>query len=191
MDGEDFGRMAYLVLLLAAVGGWVIVEYRQRMGQALRTAAAWGLIFIGVMAGYGLWQDIRTDITPSQLVTADGTLELPRAEDGHFYATLEVDGQTLRMMVDTGASNMVLSNADADRLGINQDELMFLGQAQTANGMVRTARVTLGRVEFGPFSDSDVSAWVTDGEMDLSLLGMDYLSRYQITISGNTMLLSR
>lgn len=191
MDGEDFGRMAYLVLLLAAVGGWVIVEYRQRMGQALRTAAAWGLIFIGVMAGYGLWQDIRTDITPSQLVTADGTLELPRAEDGHFYATLEVDGQTLRMMVDTGASNMVLSNADADRLGINQDELMFLGQAQTANGMVRTARVTLGRVDFGPFSDSDVSAWVTDGEMDLSLLGMDYLSRYQITISGNTMLLSR
>lgn len=191
MDGEDFGRMAYLVLLLAAVGGWVIVEYRQRMGQALRTAAAWGLIFIGVMAGYGLWQDIRTDITPSQLVTADGTLELPRAEDGHFYATLEVDRQTLRMMVDTGASNMVLSNADADRLGINQDELMFLGQAQTANGMVRTARVTLGRVEFGPFSDSDVSAWVTDGEMDLSLLGMDYLSRYQITISGNTMLLSR
>lgn len=191
MDGEDFGRMAYLVLLLAAVGGWVIVEYRQRMGQALRTAAAWGLIFIGVMAGYGLWQDIRTDITPSQLVTADGTLELPRAEDGHFYATLEVDGQILRMMVDTGASNMVLSNADADRLGINQDELMFLGQAQTANGMVRTARVTLGRVDFGPFSDSDVSAWVTDGEMDLSLLGMDYLSRYQITISGNTMLLSR
>ncbi len=113
------------------------------------------------MAGYGLWQDIRSDITPSQMVTTDGTLELPRAEDGHFYATLEVDGQPLRMMVDTGATNMVLSNADADRLGINPDELMFLGEAQTANGTVRTARVTLDRVDFGPFSDQSVSAWVT------------------------------
>lgn len=191
MDGEDFGRLTYLVLLLAAVGGWVIVEYRQRLGQALRTAVAWGLIFVGVMAGYGLWQDIRSDITPSQMVTADGTLELPRAEDGHFYATLEVDGQPLRMMVDTGATNMVLSNADADRLGINPEELMFLGEAQTANGIVRTARVTLDRVDFGPFSDSGVSAWVTDGEMDLSLLGMDYLSRYSIQILGNRMILSR
>jgi aspartyl protease family protein len=68
---------------------------------------------------------------------------------------------------------------------------MFLGEAQTANGIVRTARVTLDRVDFGPFSDSGVSAWVTDGEMDLSLLGMDYLSRYSIQILGNRMILSR
>lgn len=191
MDGDTFGRLAYLVLLLVAVGGWVMVEFRQRMGQALRTAAAWALIFVGVMAGYGLWQDIRSDITPSQMVAADGTLELPRAEDGHFYATLEVDGQPLRMMVDTGATNMVLSNTDADALGINPADLMFLGEAQTANGTVRTARVTLDRVDFGPFSDQAVSAWVTDGDMDISLLGMDYLSRYAIQIIGNKMILSR
>ena len=61
MNGDDLGRLAYLGLLLTAVGGWVIVEYRQRLGQALRVAMAWGLIFVGLMAGYGLWNDLRRD----------------------------------------------------------------------------------------------------------------------------------
>ncbi|MEY4872407.1 MAG: hypothetical protein RLZZ563_1737, partial [Pseudomonadota bacterium] len=67
MDNETIGRLFYLVLLLAAVGGWIMVEYRRRMGQALRVAMAWGLIFVGVMAGYGLWNDLRSDIAPQQL----------------------------------------------------------------------------------------------------------------------------
>ena len=72
MDGDTFGRFLYLALLLAAVGGWVLVEFRQRMGQTLRAATAWGLIFLGVMAGYGLWKDIRRDILPRQMVTSAG-----------------------------------------------------------------------------------------------------------------------
>ena len=191
MDGDTIARMAYLGLLLAAVGGWVIVEYRQRLGLALRSAAAWGLIFVGAVAGYGLWTDIRTDIGPAQMTVSEGKVELPRAPDGHYYATLMLNGTELRFMADTGATNMVLSQQDARRIGIDPATLVYLAEAQTANGTVRTARVTLDSVELGPFRDAPFQAWVTDGEMEGSLLGMDYLGLFRIEIAGDRMILTR
>jgi aspartyl protease family protein len=191
MDGNDFGRMAYLLLLLAAVGGWVIVEYRHRMGQALRVAAAWALLFVGVVAGYGLWNDVRTDLIPRQAVVDGGVIEVPRAQDGHFYLTLQIGTTPVRFMADTGATNMVLGKRDADRLGIDRDALVYLGTARTANGTVRTARVKLPEVQLGPYQDRNFSAWVNDGDMDMSLLGMDYLGLYRIEIAGNRMVLHR
>ena len=191
MDGDTIARMAYLGLLLAAVGGWVIVEYRQRLGLALRSAAAWGLIFVGAVAGYGLWSDIRTDIGPAQMTVSEGKVELPRAPDGHYCATLMLNGTELRFMADTGATNMVLSQQDARRIGIDPATLVYLAEAQTANGTVRTARVTLDSVELGPFRDAPFQAWVTDGEMEGSLLGMDYLGLFRIEIAGDRMILTR
>ncbi len=190
MDNDTFGRLAYLILLLLAVSGWVIVEYRGRLGFAMRTAAAWGLIFVGVAAGYGLWTDIQTRIAPMQQVTP-GAVEMPRAEDGHYYATLTINGKPVQFLADTGATNMVLSRADATRVGVDMEGLRFIGQAMTANGMVRTARVTLPQVDFGPFNDRDVVAYVTDGDMDGSLLGMDYLGTFKLQIEGGKMVLSR
>lgn len=191
MDGNDYGRLIYLALLLLAVGGYVIVEFRNRMGQALRVASAWGLIFIGVVAGYGLWNDIRPDLIPRQMVSEGGEIEVPRAQDGHFYLTLDVGGTPVRFMADTGASNMVLSTADAERLGIDPAGLVYLGTAQTANGVVRTARVELPEVTLGPFRDEDFPAWVNEGAMDMSLLGMEYLGLYRVEIAGDRMILRR
>lgn len=191
MDADTTGRLLYLVLLLAAVGGWVIVEYRQRMGQALRTAAAWGLIFIGVMAGYGLWNDLRTDMAPQQMVTDAGMIEVPRAADGHYYVTLDINGTPVQFLADTGATNMVLSDRDARRVGVDPESLVYLGTAQTANGTVRTARVELPSVTLGPHTDTDFSAWVNQGEMSDSLLGMEYLSLYRVEIAGDRMILRR
>lgn len=190
MNSDDYGRLAYLILLLVAVGGWVMVEYRGRLGFALRTAAAWAMIFVGVGAGYGLWTDIQTRIAPMQQVTA-GAVEMPRAEDGHYYATLSINGTKVQFLADTGATNIVLSRADAERVGVDMEGLRFLGQAMTANGSVRTARVTLPQVDFGPFADRDVVAYVTDGDMDGSLLGMDYLGTFRLQIEGGKMVLSR
>ena len=191
MDSETTGRLLYLVLLLAAVGGWVIVEYRKRMGQALRTAAAWGLIFVGVMAGYGLWNDMRSQIAPRQMVAEGGAIEVPRAADGHYYLTLVINGTPVQFMADTGATNMVLSDRDARRIGLDPDTLVYIGRAQTANGTVATARVELGSVEFGPYRDADFPAWVNQGDMDASLLGMEYLSLYRVEIAGHRMILHR
>lgn len=191
MDTGKLMNLIYLVLLLAAVGGWMLVEYRQRMGQALRIAVAWGLIFLGMMAGYGLWSDLRFDLLPRQMVTGAGTLEVPRARDGHYYLTLEVNGKAVKFMADTGASNVVLSRSDAQSLGIDPDSLAYLGQATTANGVVRTARIRLPEVTLGPFTDRDLPAYVTEGDMGISLLGMDYLGQFKIGIDQSKMLLSR
>jgi aspartyl protease family protein len=191
MDNDTLGRMVYLVLLLAAVGGWVLVEYRTRLGQFLRVTMAWVLIFVGVMAGYGLWSDLRSTLLPRQMVTETGEIEIPRAADGHYYVTLNVNGTPVQFMADTGATNMVLNAADADRLGIDRDSLVFAGEAMTANGTVRTARIKLPMVELGPFSEQDFPAWVNEGDMEGSLLGMEYLGLYRVEIADDRMVLRR
>jgi aspartyl protease family protein len=58
MDGEIFGRVLYLGLIIVAVGSYLLVEFRGRMGQMMRGLMSWGLIIVGLMAGYGLWQDM-------------------------------------------------------------------------------------------------------------------------------------
>ena len=191
MDTNDFGRLLYLGLLLAAVSGWVLVEYRGRLGFALRTAMAWGLIFVGVMAGYGLWNDLRRAEVPRQMMTEGGEVVLPRAPDGHYYLTLTINGTDLEFMVDTGATSVVLSRDDARKLGIDPETLAYLGEANTANGTVRTARVTLTDVRLGQVVDDRLSAEVNDGQMDGSLLGMTYLGRFRIEIDGDRMVLTR
>lgn len=190
MNGDDFGRLLYLGLLLAAVAGWGFAEFRGRMGQGLRSLLAWGMIFVGVMAGYGLWQDIRRDVIAGQNVTAD-SVEIPRSDDGHYYVTLTISGREMTFMADTGASGVVLSKADARALGIDPEALVYAGQSQTANGVVRTARVRLEDVRLGPFEDASLGAFVNDGEMDGSLLGMEYLGRFAIEIVGERMILRR
>jgi len=77
------------------------------------------------------------------------------------------------------------------RLGFDLGTLVFAGQSQTANGVVRTARVQLVDVRLGPFLDPRIGAYVNEGEMDGSLLGMDYLGRFSIEIAGDRMILRR
>ncbi len=190
MDGDQTARLVYLGLLLAALSGWFFAEFRGRMGQALRMALAWGFIVIGLMAGYGLWQDIRRDIKPEQTIVAN-RIEVPRASDGHYYLTLTIDGVPMRFMADTGASNVVLRQKDAQILGIDTSKLAYLGTATTANGTTRTARVSLNNVALGPVFDAKISASVNEGDLDVSLLGMDYLGRFKIEMNGNMMVLSR
>lgn len=190
MDGDNTARLIYLGLLLASLGGWVMVEYRGRMGQALRTGLAWGMIFVGLMAGYGLWGDLRQDIRPVQSTSGD-MVTIPRAADGHYYPRLSINGQDLVFMADTGATSVVLSPQDARSLGIDPATLTYLGEASTANGIVRTATVTLRNVTFGPFRDATVTAQVNQADMDGSLLGMSYLGRFKVTMADQEMILTR
>ena len=191
MDGDIVTRLAYLGIILVALIGWVLVEYRGKLGFAVRSAVAWGMIFVGAAAGYGLWGDIRGRVLPDQMVTQSGQIEVPRAQDGHYYLTLVIDGTKIEFLADTGASTVVLSDRDARKLGIDLDGLAYLGQAETANGVVRTANVSLKDVELGPYRDRQINASVTKGAMEVSLLGMDYLGLYRIEIDQGKMILSR
>lgn len=192
MDGNDFGQLAYLVLLGLAVAGWFFAQNRESMGKLAQQAAVWGLIFVGAIAAAGMWNDISRDVMPRQGVLADGRIEVPVGRDGHYHLTLSVNGQPLDFVVDTGASQIVLSREDAVRVGIDPGSLAYLGSAQTANGVVRTANVTLDTVRLGEMTDRSVPAVVNDGQMDASLLGMSYLRQFErIEIEGGRLILSR
>ncbi len=192
MDGDDLARAAYLGLLLVAVGGYFLVENRARLGQMARFAALWGLIFVGAIAAIGLWDDIAGDVNPKQASFAGGRVDVPVAPDGHFYLILSLDGTDVRFMIDTGASDMVLTERDAQRIGINTETLAYFGRAQTANGTVATAPVRIGTVKLGEILDTDIPAQVNGGDLDISLLGMSYLRRFEkLEIAGKTLSLVR
>lgn len=193
MTEDQIGQLGYLVLLLVAVGGYFLIENRDRIGHLIKQAALWALIFTGLVAGVGLWSDIRTTVAPQQSVFSDiGRVEVPRSPDGHYYLTLELDGVPVRFVVDTGATDIVLSDKDAERVGIARDEMMYTGQARTANGVVRTARTWIDEMKLGEIVDANVPVWVTEGDMHGSLLGMAYLQRFErIQISGNELTLER
>ncbi len=140
---------------------------------------------------YAYRDTLRGALFPASAVQiAEGTIELRRERDGHFHATLDVNGAPVRFIVDTGASDIVLARRDAERVGIDVAGLTFSGRAVTANGEVATAPVRLGSVAFGDLVDTGLRASVTAGALDFSLLGMAYLDRFEkIEIVGDRMVL--
>ena len=192
MDGDQYARLAYLVLLGLAVGGWFLAENRHSLGKVARQAIVWGLLFVGLIAAFGLWDDIRTQIAPRQSRLENGSIEVPRAPDGHFYLTLELDGTPVRFLVDTGASDIVLSWRDARRIGLDPESMAYPGRASTANGTVRTAYARIGSISLGGIRDEGLQVAINAGEMSDSLLGMSYLRRFRhIELKGNRLVLTR
>lgn len=192
MENFDFARLTYLVILGSVLVLWFVVQRRESIGKLFQQALIWVLIFLGVLAVVGLWDDIRQTVRPTQSVVAGDRIELQRAPDGHYYLTVDVNGTPLRFVVDTGATQVVLSQRDAAEIGIDTDALNYLGRAFTANGEVRTASVRLDSIEVGPVRHENVRAVVNRGEMTGSLLGMSYLQEFSsIEITGGKLVLTR
>ncbi|OSP55416.1 TIGR02281 family clan AA aspartic protease [Pseudoruegeria sp. SK021] len=192
MSADNIGSLLYIGVLLAVVGGALLLQNRHRLGVLAQQAAIWGLIFIGVIAAVGLWDDIRTTVPDTQASFSEaGDIVVPRGPGGHYYLTLHLNDVPVRFIVDTGASDMVLSLEDARRIGLDPDQMRFLNQARTANGTVQTEQVRIATVSLGPVSDQNISARVSQGEMPGSLLGMGYLSRFaSVRIEDGTMTLT-
>lgn len=193
MDQISLGNLTYLALLTAMLLFWFFSDFRRNLGRTLQYILAWGLIILGMVAIVGMWDDIKRAAFPSQAVYADnGRIEIPVSADGHYYLNAELNGTAVRFVVDTGATDIVLSEDDAKRVGINLENLRFNGRAMTANGRVKTAATLVESFSVGPYVDQNVVASITQGDMDISLLGMSYLSRYdQITITQGRLLLTR
>ena len=190
--GDNFARLAYLVLLLIAVGGFLLVELRERPGKTLRMAAAWGLIFLGAIALAGLWPDIRNAISPEARMLDGNRIEVPVGNDGHYQLTAQVNDVSVRFVIDTGASSIALGPRDAERVGIDLDNLAYIGEARTANGIVETAPVRLDTLTIGDIRDENVPAMVLRADLEQSLMGMSYLSRFaRVSIEANRLILER
>jgi aspartyl protease family protein len=113
---------------------------------------------------------------PSAAVS--NTIVYTANERGHVVLDAAVNGAPVRMLVDTGASLVTLTPADARAAGINPANLAYSGHVQTANGTARMAPVTLREIRIGQLSIYDVPAAVLE-HLDLSLLGMSFLGRLQ------------
>lgn len=186
IDPDHIIPLAFLTLLALSLLG-------SMLGSAtFRNAMIWVLIFGGVMLGAGLWDDISTEMNQRQTVFTDTRVEVPKSADNHFRLTLKINDVDVEFLVDTGASQMVLSQSDATRVGLDPANLPYIGRAMTANGEVATAPVWLDRVDLGQMRDTGVRASVNSGAMDTSLLGMSYLGLFQsIEITRDTLVLTR
>ena len=192
MDTDQTADTIYLALLGGALLLSYILASRTGLGKMLQQMGIWVLIFMGAIAVIGMWPEIQRTITPRQTVVDATTIVLPRARDGHYYLTLNINDVPVDFVVDTGATQIVLTQEDAARIGIDTDSLSYLGTASTANGTVRTASVRLDRVELGEIVDTRLRAVVNNGQMSGSLLGMTYLSNFDsITIKDSELILSR
>lgn len=100
-----------------------------------------------------------------------------RAPDGHFWVNADISGVTVPFLIDTGASSVVISPADAERLGLYLGAEDFTLTFATANGNVQAAPVTLSSVRLGQIELHDVAATVNGAPLRQSLLGMSFLGR--------------
>ena len=125
------------------------------------------------------------------VATAHGSAaQIIKSADGHFWAEAEIDGRAVRVMVDTGASVIALTRADAARLGFPLTDSDFTGSVQTASGTVPAAPIELASVAVAGARVDAVQALVVQEGLPHSLLGMSYLgrlSRFEATPTGLTL----
>ena len=115
---------------------------------------------------------------PRAPAPTSNTIVYTANERGHVVLDAAVNGIPIRMLVDTGASLVTLTPADALAAGINSASLAFSGRVETANGTTRMAPVTLREIRIGQLSIYDVHAAVLEN-LNVSLLGMSFLGRLQ------------
>ena len=182
---HDRMRLVYLVLLLVFVSGSVLAGRRLRLKGVAKAAALWAGIFLLLTLGYSyrlelgaVGERVLGEVLPQRgTVLGDDEVRFRASLDGHFRVEALVDGTPVRFLVDTGASDIVLSPADARRIGFDTERLGFTGFAETANGTVRTAPVRLDSLAIGPIRLVDLPASVNQAAMRGSLLGMSFLER--------------
>ena len=116
---------------------------------------------------------------------------LKRQRDGHFYARADVDGTNIRFLIDTGASAIALSGADAEALGLEWDEDDLQKVGRGVSGDVFGKMVMLQSVQVGRFSAENVQAAIIPNGLDISLLGQSFLSQVgQVNIQNDEMILN-
>lgn len=179
MTTGNWEQLVYYSILLAVILGSVLLTRRGQLGKTLRQLGVWALVFGAIVMGYGIWSDLSRNSNGSfARVNEQGNVVLDKQRDGHFHATVVINGAPIDTLVDTGATLTVLTPQDAQAAGFDIDRLQFSGQAHTANGIVSTAPIRLDRVALGPFEERNVRAAVNGGILDKSLLGMEFLNRF-------------
>lgn len=211
---QVFATIGWLVLLI----GGVAVRFRSQPGSALRALAAWalvGLVLVWIYAyrfeateignrmlgvilpSHGIVTTPSDQVAGQQVASSSGDyssggeIRFALNQNGHYQIDARVNGTYITFLVDTGASDVVLSPDDAQRIGL-AGQLNFSGRAQTANGITHVAPVMLNNLTIGPISVNGMPAMVDQTPMQYSLLGMRFLNRLRgWRVEGQTLILQQ
>jgi aspartyl protease family protein len=183
----NFGALIYWGALLVFLGGSALVMFRRRFAQALIAALTWVALALILVVGYAYRFDLRNvadrvmaELLPGHVITRGRTVEVARAFNGDFDVTAEINGAQVSMVLDTGASSVVLTREDAKAAGLPLEVLAYTVNIETANGRTRAAPVVLDHIAIGGLVERSIEALVAQpGQLKTSLLGMSFLNRLQ------------
>ncbi len=153
-------------------------------GTAYGQALAGGLFrFIPLLA-----PTLEPGAGPRATERSDHVIRIKADSNGHYYVKGNADGVPLEFMIDSGATNIVLTKEAAGRLHVGP--LSFDITTNTANGRIQSAQITIHSLTIGPYTVSDIPAVVNGGELDEPLLGMSWLRLFRsIEIENGVMTL--
>ena len=200
VGGRTDMRVVYLAVLAAALAivgaGRMLVHGGRR---TLVNTAIWLGAVTGLLTAFAfrdeaavIVREIRAELMPSvALSRSAGEAELRRAWDGHYRATALVNGVEMRLMVDTGASMVLIPFEQAAAIGINPDTLDYSMPVTTANGRSSVAPIRLSSIKIGPIAVFDIPAAVArPGKLKTGLLGMSFLDKLaETSFQGDRLIL--
>jgi len=197
-DGADWMSIATTLGLAVLIGAGMIRRGRGAWGQHLKYAAIWVAIFAVLALGFAYRPELAGAGRRLQLAFGGGrpvamedrAMAIPLDQRGAFVVVGKVNGQPVRFMVDTGATDTVLSPADARRIGAPVDELSYTDEAETANGVGYSAPYRVRSLEVGAIRLDDFDLSINQAPMSASLLGRSFLSRLEsFEVRGDTLTL--
>jgi aspartyl protease family protein len=183
----DFSSLATKLVALAFVGMLVLALFRQRFSHALESALIWVVVALLLLIGYTYRFELRdvadrvlAEFIPGRAATRGNTVEIARGGGGSFSVSTQVNGARIAMVLDTGASAVVLTPEAARAAGLPLEVLNYSVNVDTANGRARAAPVTLDRVSIGGITERQVPALIAQpGQLRTNLLGMSFLNRLE------------
>ncbi len=190
MTDRGADLLLYGILLILPLAA--LIARRPPLGQTLKMALAWvGIFAVGLLVA-SQWHRLGgiTTILNDQQISGTET-RIRMAEDGHFWADVEIDGISRRMLIDSGATTTALSPAAAAAAGLDLDESPFATVIETANGAVTARTATAHRVTIGTVTATDLGVVSSPAFGDTNVIGMNFLSRLASwRVKGGTLILT-
>jgi aspartyl protease family protein len=183
----DTASVETKITALVLVAMIMLAIMRQRFSHVIESILIWLVIVTLLTLGYTFRFELRdvgdrvlAELIPGRAASRGKSVEIARGSGGGFAVATHVNGARVAMVLDTGASSVVLTQEAAKAAGLPLEVLSYSVSVETANGRTRAAPVTLDRVSVGGITERAVAALVAQpGQLRTSLLGMSFLNRLE------------